>query len=90
MGVKKMIRNSNHANKLGSQTTLLTEDGIVNASKNEETLISYDAIIQIIDTKRYIFIYLSPTTAHIIPVRAFSGPDQKIAFLKELNHLTYD
>ena len=83
--ISRMVDEGKNADMLGSQSLELTEDRIVNISSFSESKTDYRTVERVVETKDYIYIYISSVMAYIIPIRTFESLDQKTEFINMLN-----
>lgn len=67
---------------IGQQTVILREDELISISDVSTTNVNWRAFEQIAETAEYIFFYLAPTNAFVIPKRSFSNEQHGKAFLE--------
>lgn len=80
----KLLLKEDHDCILGEQTIRLEKLGLIHISNGNRRRISWNALLGINETDKYIFIYANSTMAHIIPKRAFSTKVQLDKFIKIL------
>ncbi len=78
----KLLNEGNADDNFGKHIFKITEDGVVEFTKNNE--FKCKRIENILETDQHIFIYINPHIAYIFPVRIFESSDEKENFLKEL------
>lgn len=83
--ISKMVEEGKTDVMLGKQGVKLDESTIINNSSMNSSETKYQAIENIIETKDYIYVYISPVQAYIIPVSAFENLDEKDKFVNKLN-----
>lgn len=83
--ISRMIDEGKNVDMLGKQSLRLDEDGIVNTSRLSESKTNYEAVEKVIETKEYVYIYISSIMAYIIPVKSFGSIDQKEELINKLN-----
>ena len=81
-----MINEGKNADMLGKHSLRLDEEGLVIGSSLSEARTNYGAVEEVVETKEYIYIYVSSISAHIIPVRSFESVQQKDEWINKLNH----
>ena len=72
---------------LGEHLIELRENALFEASDVNETSHGWKSVQKIIDLKDYIYVYVSPTNAHIIPKRYFQDSQTAAMFLSEVERL---
>jgi hypothetical protein len=83
----KMLNEGRNTGMLGKQSIELTEDGIVKTNESSESKSKWNIVENIVETKDYIFIYISAVMAYVIPTRAFSDNEEKGNFVNTLNKM---
>jgi len=68
--------------QLGRHRVVLGEDGLVESTAVNESRTAWAGVDRVEQSPDYIFIYISPATAHVIPKRAFSDPQEAEAFFR--------
>lgn len=82
-----MLKYKNNDGAIGQHLIDLRENNLLEASDVNETLHSWKSVQRIIDRKKYILIYVSPTNAHIIPKRYFASDEEAKSFIDEAYRL---
>lgn len=59
----------------------LNDESLIEETKWGTTIYKWNGIHKLKKTKRYLYIYLSPTSAHIIPKKSFSTIDEYNIFV---------
>jgi hypothetical protein len=65
---------------LGRHRLVLGEDGLTESTAVGETRTRWTGVDRVEQSPDYIFIYTTPSAAHVVPKRAFSDPEQAEAF----------
>ena len=65
---------------LGRHWVVLSDYGVTESSAVNETRTSWAGVDRVEQSADYIFIYITPASAHVIPKRAFTGPEAAEAF----------
>ena len=68
---------------LGEHELSITDAGLIERTEANETTHRWP-LHKIFATAHYLYIYVTDTNYHIVPLRAFSSPDQLAAFEAEL------
>jgi hypothetical protein len=68
--------------QLGKHRILVNEDGVIESTAVGESRTSWAGVDRIEQSPDYIFIYTSPSAAHLIPKRAFRDPRETGAFYR--------
>jgi YcxB-like protein len=66
--------------QLGRHRLALTDTGVVESTAVNESRTSWAGVDRVEQNADYIFIYISPAAAHVIPKRAFPDPQAAEAF----------
>lgn len=77
INAKKILFREGKVNILGVKTLKFADDYIRQTGQYEETTIKYEMIMKVKEGKTAIYLYTAPAMAIIIPLGAFTGPDQK-------------
>jgi hypothetical protein len=65
---------------LGEHVIEISVDGLKETTDVNDSFHSWKGIVGVVQNKDYIFIYINPSTAHIIPKRFFSSKDESRQF----------
>ena len=68
---------------LCEHTITLTDEWIIETTSVNEDKKKWSGVYKVVDTKEYIYIFLTPQMAHIIHKRSFSSPGQSELFFKK-------
>jgi len=77
----KLHKEGQNRGRLGRHTMTLTPDGIVDTTEFGEERHTWSVVEKIAEDENYVFIYMSATSAHVIPKRAFAHQAALDAFL---------
>ena len=61
--------------QLGRHTITLQDEGVLETTATGQMRTTWAGVDRVEDDDRYIFVYISAASAHVIPRRAFSGSD---------------
>jgi hypothetical protein len=67
---------------LGKHRLVLSEDGVLESTAVGDSRTSWSGVDRVEENREYIFIYTTPTAAHMIPKRAFRSADEAEAFYR--------
>ncbi len=79
--VKKVMRDGTKNNILGERSIIFEEDNFNLITKYEKIFMTYKKIAEIKQSDVAIYLYTSPTTALIMPLRIFSSEKEKNNFI---------
>ena len=68
--------------QLGRHRVVLSEDGLTESTAVNESRTAWAGVDRVEQSQDYIFIYITPATAHVIPKSAFSDPQEAEAFFR--------
>jgi YcxB-like protein len=86
--VRRILAEGHNKGVLGRHEIEIGPDGVYERTAVNESQQSWAGIERIADDDRYIFIYVQPMAAHVIPKAAFSSPEDASAFLSEARRLS--
>jgi hypothetical protein len=72
---------------LGWHEISIGADGVHEQTEHNESHQSWSAVERVVEDDKYIFIYIQPLAAHVIPKTAFDNPDAAGAFVKHAHAL---
>ncbi len=78
--MKKIMRTGKNRGILGKHTILISEDGLVETTEVNESRWAWTGIERVEQIEHYIFIFVSSTSAHTIPKRAFASTEEATQF----------
>jgi hypothetical protein len=79
--IAKLIRREQpEKGQLGRHRVVLSDEGVIESTAVGESRTTWAGIDRVEESDDYIFIYTSPSAAHVIPKRAFSGPEAATFF----------
>jgi YcxB-like protein len=67
---------------LGRHRVVLSDDAVVESTAVNQSRTAWAGVDRVEQSPDYIFIYTSPATAHVIPKRAFTDPEEAEAFFQ--------
>jgi YcxB-like protein len=76
-----MLVPSERGEALGEHYLAIAPEGVVGRTKLSNSLTHWGGILDIVENKGYVFIFVDAHQAHIIPKRAFRGKEDAQAFL---------
>lgn len=79
--VRKMFREGRNDGLLGERQMILSDEGIVDRSKNGETTLTWRAIEKMAEDETHIYLYNSSVSAYILPKRDLSELTEVKAYL---------
>lgn len=82
---KKILLNEGRQHIICERETSFEENGIQHKTEYEETLTKYSALTDIKQSDKALYLYTSPVTAIILPLRIFTTKEEEeslVAFLK--------
>jgi hypothetical protein len=68
--------------QLGRHRLILGEDGLIETTAVNESRTAWAGVDRVEQNPDYIFIYVTPATAHVIPKRAFGDSQEAEAFFR--------
>ncbi len=77
---RRLMKEGKNKGTFGQHTLKLSQDGVVETTEVGETRASWAGIERVAENETYIFIYLSSTSAHVIPKRSFASATQAEQF----------
>lgn len=72
---------------LGEHTIEIKENFLIETTDVNQTQHSWKGVDRIEENENYIFIYISPVNAHIIPKKCFFDPTNAVLFFEEAKRL---
>jgi hypothetical protein len=82
-----MLKYKSNDGTLGHHLIELRENNLLEVSDVNETLHSWKSVQKIMEWRKYVLIYVSPTNAHIIPKRCFNSSEEVKIFIDEAQRL---
>lgn len=82
--LKKLMKERNNESLFAERKLTITEGGIAEESPGEMSSISWGKVVSVEEAEEYIYIYISPVEAHIIPKRVFKDEAEQKAFMAEI------
>lgn len=82
--VGKLVDEEKDSEMLGHHSILLNEDVMIEKSSLNESKTEYSTIQDIVETKEYVYIYLSSVMAFIVPKRCFKDSSESKDFIDNL------
>jgi len=79
----KMLTPEKQRGLLGEHSITLENDAIIEHTSVDENKRNWEGVFKIIAHNDYIYIFLTPQLAHVIPRRAFSSPDLAESFFQK-------
>ncbi len=79
--LKKMLSEGNNQAILGHQAMSLSPEGIFSKSQTGESKLNWASIDKVVQSEKYIFLYISSTNAIVIPTRVFATENQRQEFM---------
>lgn len=80
--IVKMIDEGDTSKNFGNKVMILSEEGIEDIGKNDQSKLKWEGIYKIEESDKHIFIYKNSMSAYVVPIRAL---DNKERFLDALN-----
>jgi len=65
---------------LGRHRVVLSDYGVTESTSVNETRTAWAGVDRVEQSQDHVFIYITPASAHVIPKRAFSRPEEAEAF----------
>ncbi len=79
--VRRQFSEGTNRSIIGPRTLVLTDQGLSEQSSAGELQTKWQSVERVASNDRYLFIYLSSVSAHVIPRDAFGAPEQLEQFL---------
>ncbi|WML32939.1 YcxB family protein [Clostridium sp. OS1-26] len=79
--INKMLDEGKQENLFGRYSILITHEGILENSNMGQSNTNWNAVERLIETEEYIYIYISPVNAYIVPKRVFQDAMRKSEFI---------
>jgi hypothetical protein len=78
--ITKMLENGQNKGTIGSHSITITDHELRETTEVSDSRWTWSGVERVEQTTDYIFIFISPVMAHIIPKRAFESPDTAAMF----------
>jgi hypothetical protein len=72
-----------YKSSLCEHTVTLADDALVEVTPFHESRNNWSGIYRVVDTADYIYIFVSMTSASIVPKRAFADPESSLQFYQK-------
>jgi hypothetical protein len=79
--IQKMLVEGDNSTVFGHQAITVTPEYILTKTDLTESKLNWSSIVKVIDNDNYVFLYVSATSAIVIPQKAFSTSTTKQQFL---------
>lgn len=83
----RMLTPEKQKGLLCEHTITLAEESIIETTSVDENKKLWNGVFTVVRDEKYIYIFLTPQMAHIIPTRAFSSTDLADSFFKRASEL---
>lgn len=81
--IRSLIRDERPGRgRLGRHRVVLGEDGVIESTVVNQSRTAWPGVDRVEQSPDYIFIYIAPVTAYVIPKRAFRDPQEAEAFFR--------
>jgi hypothetical protein len=77
---RKIYLSGPNKGSLGEHTVIVTEESLLETTEVNEARWQWSGVERVEQNENYIFIFVGPNVAHIIPKRAFSTPELSTEF----------
>jgi hypothetical protein len=83
----RMLTPEKQKGLLCEHTVTLAEEAIIETTSVDENRKLWNGVFMVVRDEEYIYIFLTPQMAHIVPVRAFASADLADSFFKRASEL---
>lgn len=83
-----MILVRKHRGVLGEHILEVTDDGLLERTDVNETVHRWLGFHKMLGTRRYLFVYVTDTVVHVVPMRSFASEDVARSFQREIERHT--
>ncbi len=80
--LSKVLKEGGNEGMIGKQKIVITPEAVINETPAGEQKAFWSSVDKIVETRDYIFLYVSSVSAAIIPRSAFPSDEQRNAFLE--------
>jgi hypothetical protein len=81
---QRFLKEGRPESLVGERALVLEEDALLERSRTGDSRTAWWSVQDVVRTERYIFVYVTSMSAHVIPRSAFTTPSEEAAFVEEI------